>query len=707
MLRQRVCVVLSACAFVAWASLTRAQGETIAAQNTLTVPAATSPPSLVASDSATSWAGAATAELGWDVVHVRHATEKTTAAIESDNAFIYVRFDAMQREATTTTQRTNNIGSGSDDEVWIDLWPTGSTGFFYQFVATPIGTHFQSSSENTAYEPTWDSAGAVHDGGYTVTMRIPLSAIRGAQGGTAWHGQFVRLIHGSGEEQIWTFGQAQTNPDDLAYSGTLQMPSGVSLHRQQPRLALYGLGAVASAPAGGSTSRSGADLSIPITPTASLYATIHPDFSNVEVDQQTIAPTAFQRSFTEVRPFFTQGAGFYNNLNCDVCSQIQELYTPNIPTPRDGYAIEGQQGRFSFGSFDAIGDARNDLASSLDYTSSDLKWNATLQRVAVTTPTLDDDITTSGISYYDRKHISAYFDYGSDSGTNVLQGDDAQRYDVGGGWGSQTFALFGSARKVGDYYDPVDGFVQHPGIAGYALYSNKIWLMSGDSKLSSISFGGIVDRYTGRSDGFNQTDNEMLLDILTKSAIDLQISTGSDYLRLPDGVFSPVSQNGAVLTYHSGTQQNVGNFGQHGPTGTPTSITYFTGRYGLGRLDTWLRSTTLRAGTRGLLTFELDDTAQWLARGTDNVQWFERAGYTYQFNANSSFVIGVRRATGLPPVPNGGGDCTSVCTNLSFSYHIRAPRDELYVGYGDANTLDTTPQFILKLIYYMGAQKGT
>ncbi|MBC5800428.1 MAG: hypothetical protein GIX03_11140 [Candidatus Eremiobacteraeota bacterium] len=673
---------------------------------TLDVPTLASP--LPLGVEATPWPSSLpNVSLAWDVVHGRPATEKTVASVGSDGRFLYVRFVAEQREPVTAVQRTNDVGSGSDDEVWVDLWPNGSSGFSYQFIANPVGTHYATSSENTIYQPTWASRGRPHGGGYSVDMQIPLAAIRGAHAGL-WRAQFVRLVHATGEEQVWTYGQAQTNADAISYAGSIIMPAVAAGSRPQPRLALYALGSIAASSAGGPTSRSGADLSVPITPTASFYATIHPDFSNVELDQQSIAPTAYQRYYSEVRPFFTQGAGFYNQLNCDVCTNITELYTPAIPTPRRGYAVEGNQGRIGFASFDSAGDGRNDVASVLNYRTPDHVWEATIQRVAVTTPTLLDDTTTSGLSYYDQKHISAYFDYGNDHGSNVALPDDAQRYDVGGGWGSQTFALFGSMRKVGDDYQPADGYVQHPGIAGYAVYSNKIWLLHGASRLQSISLGGVLDRYHGRSAGLNQSDNELLLDVLTKSAIDVALTSGSSYLRTSDGIFTPVSQNGINVLFGSGSNQNSGNFGQHGSSSAyPTTVSYDTGRYGNGRLDTWVRSRTFAAGKRGSLTLELDDTAQWFSHGTDNVQWFERIGYAYQLTGDSSLALGVRRIVGSPPLPNGGGNCIGVCSNVSFAYHRKTQRNELYLGYGDPNTLVTRPQLIFKFIYYVGAEKGT
>jgi hypothetical protein len=677
----------------------------------ISVPNVNDPP-LDPAVAVTAWSAAATVSLPWDEVRSRPSTETTKAFIATDGKALYVRFDVSQREPIAAAQHTNDVGQGNDDEVWIDLWPNGITGYFYQFYATPNGTHYEYSSENTAYSPNWESHGAQRDGGYTVTMRIPFDVIRNARGGT-WRVQLVRYIHATGEQQVWAYDRVQMQPDtygnaDYAHAGTMTLPTLGTFGRPKPRAALYALGEAASKSIGGSTSRVGADLSIPITPTASFYSTFHPDYSNVELDQQSISPTVYQRYYNEVRPFFTQAASFYNNFNCDACSNIQALYTPAIPTPSQGYAVEGKQGPFGFASFDAIGDDRNDFASAIDYTSPDTRWSAALQRVSVNLPGVTDDTTTTGLSYYDLKHLTAYFNYGSDSGTNVALPDEGQYYDLGGGWFNQTFGFFGAIRKVGQYYDPVDGFTAHPGIAGYALYDAKIWDFDANSKLESIGISGFIDRYQGPSQGISQSDNQLLLDVLTKSSLDLQVFTGSNYWRFGD-VLTPISQNGGFsLTYHSGLQtNNPGQFPYHGTSSTPTTITYNTGRYGTGRLDTWFRSTTIRVGNHGALTLALDDTAQWLPAGSNNIQWFESLSYAYQIDRNSSFAIGVRRIVGDPPIPNGGGDCIGSCSNVSIAYHLRLRRSEIYLAYGDPNTLTTVPQAIFKIIFYAGAEKGT
>jgi len=720
-----------------------------------TIPTVTAPLPLDPHSPATTWAAVPSMPLPWDVQHAAAASEETTARVATDGANVYVRFDVRQRETLLAQQRNNNVGDGTDDEVWIDLWPGGNSGFFYQFAATSNGTHFQYSSENTAYAPTWESFGATDPGGFVVTMRIPLKIMRGS--GTNWKMQLVRVVRSTGERQIWSYGAGQTNGDDVTYAGTvsgLRMPASA---RPQPRIGTYGLGQLGSPASGLSTSRLGADFSVPVTATDSFYGSIHPDFSNVEVDQSTISPTAFERYYQEVRPFFTQGANFYDPFNCDACPGISELYTPSIPTPRDGYAFEGKNGNFTSAVFDAVGVGRIDTGSSFVYNTPDQHGTVSVQRISddcslpgtgdcpYGASLVHDDTTTTGMAYGDGKHYNAYFNYGSESGSNVAQGNQAQRYDGGFYAYTTTFGFAASMRKVGYYYDPADGFVQHPDIAGSALYTAKIWQFDAHSIFNSIGISGFEDRYHNASGALDQTDNQLLLDVLTRSRWDFQASAGSSYLlenNCVDGngdqisvtpfnqkqyaycqIFTPITQQGVGIVYHSGTANSPGNFPNHGSSSTPTSITFNEGRFGPGELYSWQRVTTMRAGQRGTISLEADNTAQYLDAGGVNRQWLERGSFNEAIDANTSLSLGLRRIIGVAPLVYSAASqtCTTVivnpppgviprCTgawNLSFAFHRRTPHDEVYFAYGDASQLSTYPAFILKFIHYVGAEKGS
>jgi len=696
-------------------------GRAAAAPLAAEIPKLEGDPALDPAAQLSTWPDKPDLPLTWDVVHARPANDATDVHVATDGKFLYVRFDAKQNGPIVVSQHSDDVITGgsngnngtlswsNDDAVWVDLWPTGPAGFQYQFEANPGGSHNEASSENTAFAPHWESRGAMHDGGYTVTMEIPLNVIHGLHAG-AWRAQFIRYVRSTGSEYVWSFDAQQTQADDPSRSGTITIPAvSVEAVRPKPRFAPYALGAAAAPSAGGSTSRAGADASLPISSTAAFFATWHPDYSNVELDQQSISPTVYQRVYNEVRPFFTQAGQYYGNFNCDVCGGYRTiLYTPGIPTPSQGYAFEGKQGDFGLAAFDAIGTNRTDAAAALNYTSPDTRWQGSFEHVTADIPGVIDDSNEVGLQYSSLKYLNGYVNYSTDNGTNVSTASRATAIDAGGGWINQDFAFFGAARKIGDEFNPVDGFNFHPGIAGWALYSAKVWLFAPNDVLQSMGIMGFIDRYQGPQYGIAQSDNQLEFDLLTKSAWDFQIYSGSDYWRFGQ-TLSPISQgSGFQVTYHSGLQNNMGNFPAHGASATPTTIQYVTGHYGLGRLDTWTRNSTLRVGGRGSLTFTVDNTAQWMPRGTaDNVQWFDSVAYSYQVNANSSFAVGLRDVIGNPPQPNGGGDCMSRCANISIAYHLRLKNEEFYLAYGNPNTLVTVPQAIFKVIFYAGGQKGT
>lgn len=690
-----------------------------AATPPLTVPTLAAPPLDPTADGG-GWAQAATAQLGHDLTRSAGNVEPTTVRVATDGRFLYVRFDALQRAPVVATQHSNDVVTGgntgnngtiawgSDDAVWVDLWPTGPGGFAYQFEANANGSHNEASSENAAFAPQWDSRGAVTPTGYTVTMAIPLAVLHGAHTG-AWRAQFVRYVRSTGAQDVWSSGTGQTVPDGIAYAGTIALETAAAPARAAPRVALYALGSAAAASAGGTTSHAGADISVPVTATADVFATIHPDYSNVELDQQTIAPQVYQRVYTEVRPFFTQAASYYNTFNCAACAGYRTiLYAPGIPTPSQGYAFEGRSGNFGLATFDAIGAGRTDAAGAFDYTSPDTHWGATFEHVSADGPGIVDDANEAGVRWTDRKYLNFYANYSRDAGTNVTDPGQAQVLEAGGGWGDTHFAAWGSLQRVGAQFAPVDGLVAHPGIAGYGLFSARVWEFAPSSPLAEAGVAAYVDSYAQPLLGPAQSDTQLTFDLLTKRGFDVQIFSGSDYWRFGP-TLTPVSQNaGFSITYHGGVQtNNPSNFPNHGTSATPTQIQYLRGHYGDGMLDTWLRTSTLRAGERGSLAFTVDDTAQRFANAPANVQWFDGVAYAYQIDRTSSLAVGLRRVDGLPPQPNGGGNCAGICSNVSVAYHTRARNHELYLAYGDPNALSTAPQAILKLVLYVGGQKGT
>jgi Domain of unknown function (DUF5916) len=638
------------------------------------------------------WKHAAVAHLTYDLRTHQPAADATTDYVMTDGTYLYVGVDAKQSIPVRAIQHTNDVGLDTDDEVQIDLWPNGTSGFQYLFITTALGTHYQFSSENTSYEPTWYSVGKLVPGGFTVTMKIPLNIMH-SSGSAAWRVQFARLIEARNNDLVWSYDGAQQNHNDVNYAGYAAGLPQLAALRAQPRIGIYALGAVASPRAGGSTSRAGVDMSLPIIPGTSLVTTLHPDYSDVEQDQQTIAPTAFQRIFNEVRPFFTQGANFYNNTpNCTDCPGTQ-LYTPAIPTPRDGYAIEGKRGLFSYAAFDAVGVGRSDTAQVLNYASPNQKNAFTIQRNAIDYAAFKDDSVNLSFTHDNLRNFSTWIRYANDSGTNVLAGNRAQRYEGGVNFYTPTSSLQAELRKVGEYFNPADGLIFHPDIAGYVVNGFKAFKFPSTSRLKEIDVQADLQRFHGHDGGLNQSNTGLWVSLTTSNLLNLQLTSGSQYVLLSNGIFSPVNQQGIQLTYDYGSA-------------TPARISFNTGRFGPGRLNSWSRSATLRTGQRGSFTLEADDTDQFLDNGQRYRQWLERASFAYQSGRDESLALGVRRIIGFSPYLTSLPDLQSGW-NISAAFRRKVPGGELYVVYGDAATFSTVPQFIVKFIRYVGADKGT
>jgi hypothetical protein len=692
-----------------------AQSAAVPSGYSIAVLSAPSPPPIDGNVDSPAWANAPKVQLLHDLRNGGAADQPTTVYVERDANYLYIGVDAKQRASIEATQHTNDVGQGTDDTFSVYLWPDGPSGIEYQFSSNPIGTHYQFSSENTAYAPAWQSVGRIVPGGYQITMRIPLSAIR-AGSGTDWRVQFQRTVLLTLDDYVWAYSPAMSGPGNPVYAGHLTGIQTRRALRPQPRFGLYALGQSGSNTLGDATSRMGLDASIPFTATSSFVATIHPDYSNVEQDQQTIAPTAYQRYYSEVRPFFTQLQNFYDPFNCIGCPGVNELYTPAIPTPRDGFAVEGHQGPISYASFDSIGDQRNDTATAVTYQTEDQKFNVSGQQVTASginadacgpgisaadcyglTPgtSLSDRLTTFGATYNDQRGLFEYFTYGADRGTLVTNDAQAQRYDGGiGTYNKNGFAGI-AVRKIGAYYNPVDGFVQQNDLAGFDANADNTWYLNPKGVITRVIGFVNYDRYTNARGQEDLFDDQAAIGITFGQRTHVRLQTGSDYTLLPDGNFVPINQNGInlLLNYH---------------TSSPISFSYFTGRFGPGRVDAWTRSATIAVTPRSSLTFEADNDVQWLDAGGRNMLWLERASYALQAGKNSSFAVGVRRILGADPqLENGPLQSGLNAWNVSAAFYKRLPHDELYLVYGDASALYTKPALILKLIHYFGAEKGT
>ena len=453
---------------------------------------------------------------------------------------------------------------------------------------------------------------------------------------------------------------------------------------------------------------------MPVAPTISLLGTLHPDYSNVEIDQQTIAPAPYARRYQEIRPFFTQTANYFNEhqacLNCPTM-----LYTPAIPVFGQGYAVEGTEGYASFAAYDAIGEERNDAAQALNYSyeNPNLEYSANLQHVAATQANLSDATTTLNLGYTNlRSHLFAYANSGQDRGTNVTDATLGNYFETGVGYVDALGVAGISVQSIGAQFNPVDGYVPQTDIHGYEILFQRVLKFSPRFTLHDIGVTAFYSRYNNRFDQLAQSNANAQVNFDFRNLLTVHVNENAVGVRTFGGEFLPFDGNGATVGYRMNTS-------------TPSYVEYAGGDYYHGKLDSWTYFTTLQLMRRVHLWFETDENqykTDWPGeKSTD--QWLERAAIDWQFSRNASLDVGARRIIGanLPnsfePLAYGdspicfynpyNAGCLVNAANVTVAFHFLAERNEFYVVYGNANDLSTEPALFLKWIRYIGAEKGT
>ncbi|MDX1632881.1 MAG: DUF5916 domain-containing protein, partial [Thermoanaerobaculia bacterium] len=204
-----------------------------------------------------------------------------------------------------------------------------------------------------------------------------------------------------------------------------------------------------------------------VTPNVALSGTVNPDFSQVEADAARLdVNTRFALFFPEKRPFFLEGADFFE-------TPLSLVFTRTVADPSAGLKVTGKEGANAFGVF-AARDRVNNLilpgsqGSSLtsldeDVTSGVVRWRRDLA-----------EASTLGVLYTGRIGDGAYENHvGGIDGLYRFRDSDSLR-----------FQLVGSAtrypRRVSDRFgEPTGRFEGHALTANYT-HSDADWFWFGN-----------------------------------------------------------------------------------------------------------------------------------------------------------------------------------------------------------------------------------
>ena len=674
------------------------------------------------------------------------APHTTQVYVLYDERALYVAFEAEQNGTPiVASQTTNDVGFGIDDFVGIGIDTSNAGSQAYLFMTTPRGVRYEQASENARYRPQWQSATKVTGGTWRAVMIIPLSDIRFRSANSqTWRVNFFRSVATVGEHYVWAFnGVMQDAPqgqwpswNDLRFwaAGTgIDLQGSAFASHPKPRAEVYGLASIGLdrdlfQQSNGSflpepARPYGLDLSVPLTPTINFVGTANPDFSNVEIDQQTIAPQEFRRQLTEYRPFFSQGASYINANPQGYTNNISPsnliFYSQDVGPFDSGAKAEGTFGLQSFGlltfhGFDQVtGDTFNDVA----YGYRHALQNQTFQYWS------DGVIANHTVSGYDNTVEAGFKGRNLQNGlvwyadTAVEQGSwvpNGVAHSTNGfiDVHKPNYEVYFGYVDLSPNYNPIDGYTSNSDIHGFQEALNFVGSMNGVKSYDLFILG---DRFFDQSGAVHESDTGALLNATFKNGFSLDgLGPTISYLRgydTPTGpnctgpssgenYFTgfPCYRNGIVTPYNLMAVP----IGYRDGTPSPVDVSVNWGNFSTNYLHYYTFTTARPIGNRIALGLEYDMSyEQPLSGGALQSQFLRRISLGFNTGSDSNLTLSLRDINGL------GGFSTQEGLNFAAGFHTRIRNGDLYVDWGTPAASATLYRFIVKLVMRAGGDVGT
>ena len=311
------------------------------------------------------------------------AREKSIAYVAYDSQYLFLAFRAFESRPgqVRATVFPRERGGDGDDRVTFLLDTFLDKRRAFEFRSNPLGIQtdaikVEGLDGDISPDFVWYSAGRTDEQGWTVEMMIPWASLRFPHEEPLSIGFNVARVYGRrGAKDSWV-ARRHGNPCEICQEGTLVGITGIDKHKTidiLPYVSGSQLGtrhfATDSALSGGQFFATrpplgfdtgkprgaiGGDVKFTLTSSAILNATLNPDFSQVESDDDQVTVnqrfTLFQ---SERRPFFLESRDAFEiprSLDESRTNIGDLFYSRSIVDPAAGARLTGKQGRFTFGS---------------------------------------------------------------------------------------------------------------------------------------------------------------------------------------------------------------------------------------------------------------------------------------------------------------------------------------------------------------------
>ncbi len=261
-------------------------------------------------------------------------TRRSEVRILYDDDAIYIGAMFYDDGFVTGRLQRRDGGGGDFDFMGVSLDSFHDHETVFTFFVNPAGSYQDvlqgggrggPGGAGVAWNPIWSRATEIRDDGWSAEMRIPFSQLRfSPDDEQVWGIRIQRGIYRLQEGVVFPFVPVLDRGGPSRF-GHLEGLEGIEPGRSLELLPyVTARGEYLNLPDPGAGFANpyrdgsdhfadvGLDLKYRLTSNITLDATINPDFGQVELDPSVINLTAFETLFTEVRPFFIEGADIFD-----------------------------------------------------------------------------------------------------------------------------------------------------------------------------------------------------------------------------------------------------------------------------------------------------------------------------------------------------------------------------------------------------------
>jgi len=503
-----------------------------------------------------------------------YAIAKTEVKMTFDDDFLYIvaiNYSPKPGKYIVESMRKDFAFNNNDNFfVCFDTYNDLTNGF--AFGVNPAGAQWDGDQANGGavnlnWDNKWISVTKEYQDRWIVEAAIPFKTLRYKKGVMKWGVNFSRLDLKQQEKSAWAPMPTNFATATLAYAGNLIWESPPPDPGLNVSIIPYFLGSLSrDFEAGTKTDYKlpvGGDIKISLTSALNLDLTVNPDFSQVELDQQTTNLSRYELFYPEKRQFFLENNDLFASFGFD---GYQPFFSRRIGLDnpiRFGTRLSGKiDKKWRLGLMDLqTGENMNNRIPAQNYAVAALQRyvfdRSNIAGIFINRETINPDYSRhdSSITSFNRE---AGIEYNLSSKDNLWQGKllihksftpnvHSKEFMQGGKLGYYAKKATAEATYLysGENYNPEVGYFPRTGFVAcdlhfiYRFYIKSSWLLYHGPELRTI------DYFDTR---FSLTDNQnrinYIFQFLDRSSFGF--GYGFDYVMLQNS-FDPTNSDGIEL----------------------------------------------------------------------------------------------------------------------------------------------------------------